>query len=132
MTDFQKKYLPGVLIVMGIAFIGLKAMTMMFPDSWMWEPRQPEYEQMILGVYAVLGVFLLIASRNPEAHLSLIWFTAISNLVHGFIMLFQALADPADADNLVGDVPALIALGVLLVIVTPRRLTASTGGADGR
>ena len=126
MTDFQKRYLPGVLIVVGVAFIGLKAMMMMFPDSWMWEPSQPEYEQMILGVYATLGVFLLIASRNPEAHLSLIWFTAISNLVHGVIMLAQALADPADRANLVGDVPALIALGILLVIVTPKRLTAAT------
>lgn len=103
---------------------------MMFPDSWMWEPRQPEYEQMILGVYATLGVFLLIASRKPEEHLSLIWFTAISNLVHGGIMLAQALADPADSDNLVGDVPALIALGILLVIVTPKRLTAVAVSAE--
>jgi len=130
MTDFQRRYLPGLLVIMGLAFIGLKAMMMMFPDSWMWEPRQPEYEQMILGVYAVLGVFLLIASRDPEKHLSLIWFTAISNLVHGGVMLMQALADPTERANLVGDVPALIALGILLVILTPKRLTASAERAE--
>ena len=27
-----------------------------------------EYLEMILGIYATLGVFLLIASRNPMAH----------------------------------------------------------------
>ena len=40
---------------------------------------------MIIGVYATLGVFLLIASRNPYAHKSLIWFTVWSSVVHGAI-----------------------------------------------
>ena len=49
----------------------------------------PEYEQMILGVYATLGVFLLIASRNPLRHRSLIWFTVWSSVVHAGIMTVQ-------------------------------------------
>jgi len=117
------RLLSIVLVIVGIAFIGLYPVTMLFPESWMWEPRQYEYEQMIIGIYAVLGIFLLIAARAPEKNLSLIWFTAISSLVHGLIMLGQALVDPTETPNLYGDIPALILIGIILVILTPRRLS---------
>ena len=38
---------------------------------------------MIFGIYATLGVFLMIASRDPMAHKSVIWFTVWSSFVHG-------------------------------------------------
>jgi len=60
MSGIQKRTLPILLIFIGVAFILLPAMTMLFPASWMWEPRQSEYETMILGIYVTLGVFLLI------------------------------------------------------------------------
>jgi hypothetical protein len=52
-------------------------------------------------VYATLGVFLLIAARNPYAHKSLIWFTVWSSVVHAAIMGVQALSDPAERGHLV-------------------------------
>ena len=63
---------------------------------------------MIPGVYATLGMFLLIASRNPLANLSLIWFTVWSTTVHAGIMTAQALANPEHPGHLWGDVPALL------------------------
>ena len=69
---------------------------------------------MILGVYATLGVFLLIATRNPLQHRSLIWFTVWSSLVHGGIMAVQAMNMPAEHGHLVGDVPALVLVAVLM------------------
>src|SRR5262249_53772223 len=60
---------------------------------------------MIVGVYATLGVFLLIASRNPQANRSLIWFAVWSSVVHAGIMAVQSL--PAEhRGHLLGDVPA--------------------------
>ena len=113
--------LKVVLAIAGLAFVvALPILTRVWPDPWMWEPRQSEYEQMILGVYMTLGVFLLLAVRDPLRHLSLIWFTAWSSLVHGGIMAVQALVDPAERSNLIGDVPALILLGGLLLLLTPR------------
>lgn len=114
--------LSVVLVLTGIAFIGLYGVTLLFPEAWMWEPRQYEYEQMIIGIYAVLGIFLLLAARAPERHLSLIWFAAASSLVHGFIMLVQALVDPAERANLYGDIPALILISIVLAVLTPKRL----------
>jgi hypothetical protein len=77
---------------------------------------------MIIGVYATLGVFLLIAARNPYAHKSLIWFTVWSSVVHAAIMGVQALNDPAERGHLVGDVPALILVAIVLAALTPRGL----------
>jgi hydrogenase/urease accessory protein HupE len=98
----------------------------------MWEPRQPEYEQMIVGVYVTLGIFVWLAARNPLQHLSLIWFTAWSSLVHGGIMAVQAVVDPAERANLVGDVPALLIVGFMLAILTPRAKDLPSTAAAGR
>jgi uncharacterized protein DUF6632 len=75
---------------------------------------------MILGVYATLGVFLIIASRNPLAHRSLIWFTVWSSVVHAVIMAIQAFEDPMERGHLLGDVPALLMVAIALGALTPR------------
>ncbi|MDH3523427.1 MAG: hypothetical protein OES32_07545 [Acidobacteriota bacterium] len=117
----REKYLKLALVVFGIVFlVGLLPMTMLFPGGWMWEPRQSEYEQMILGIYAVLGIFLLLAARSPAQHKSLIAFAAWSSLVHGGIMLVQALRDSSEHANLYGDIPALILVGVIFLWLAPR------------
>lgn len=62
------------------------------------------YLMMIIGVYATLGVFLLLASRDPYAHKSLIWFTVCSSVVHAAIMGVQSFNDPMERGHLLGDV----------------------------
>lgn len=70
------RYLKVALYLFGVIFIiGVPAMMMwIWPDGWSWTPSQPEYEQMIMGIYATLGVFLILAAKDPLAHASLIWF----------------------------------------------------------
>lgn len=70
--------------------------------------------------YATLGVFLLVAARDPLAHRSLIWFTVWSSVVHALIMAGQAVADSAERGHLLGDVPALLVVAVVLAALTPR------------
>jgi hypothetical protein len=109
------------LVVVGLIFlVGLPLLTMLWPSAWMWEPRQSEYEQMILSVYMTLGVFLLIASRDPLAHRSLIWFTVWSSAVHGSVMAVQAIVDPIERPNLVGDVPGLLIVAIVLATLMPK------------
>ena len=75
---------------------------------------------MIIGIYATLGVFLLIAARNPLAHRSLIWFTVVSSVVHAAIMAVQAVTDPAENGHLKGDVPALLLVAIVLTVLMSR------------
>src|SRR5271156_7218633 len=127
-TDSRVRILRYALILTGLIFIfGVSPLMMsLWPSGWRWQPNQPEYEQMILGVYATLGIFLLIASRNPLQHRSLIWFTVWSSLVHAGIMAVQAINAPAEHAHLLGDVPALIIVALLLAVLTPRGAVTET------
>ena len=105
----RMRLLRAALVLFGLIFLaGIYPLMVAWPAGWRWNPNQPEYEQMILGIYATLGVFLIIASRNPLRHRSLIWFAVISSLVHGGIMAVQAMSMPAEHGHLLGDVPALV------------------------
>jgi hypothetical protein len=115
----RERALQVVLTLVGLVFlVGVYPLMMfLWPSGWRWQPHQPEYEQMILGVYATLGVFSLIASRRPAGHRSLIAFTAWSSLVHAGIMTVQALSNSAEHAHLLGDVPALIVVGIALLVL---------------
>ena len=108
------------LVAFGAVFLLVYPLMVVWPSGWRWQPAQHEYEQMIVGIYATLGVFLLRASRQPEAHLSLIWFTVWSSVVHGVIMAVQAVVDPAEHGHLPGDVAGLFVVAVVLGALTPR------------
>src|SRR5262245_48242854 len=129
MTEADRiKYLRVVLVLVGLIFIfGIWPLSILWPSGWSWHAQgRSEYLEMILGIYATLGVFLLIASRNPMAHRSLIWFTVWSSIVHGAIMAVQSIANPQHAGHLWGDVPALIIVAVVLAVLTPRQGVGST------
>jgi sterol desaturase/sphingolipid hydroxylase (fatty acid hydroxylase superfamily) len=117
----REQVLKVVLVVVGLIFlVGVYPLMMYFwPSGWRWQPNQPEYEQMILGVYATLGIFLLLASRNPAANRSLIAFTAWSSLVHAAIMAMQAFQNASERGHLMGDIPALVVVGVALILLAP-------------
>jgi len=132
----RTKYLRIALRLVGVSFIvGIYTFVMVWPSGWSWHAGHshhlPHYLQMILGVYATLGVFLLIASRKPLAHLSLIWFTVWSSVVHAAVMAVQALANPEQIAHLWGDVPALLIFAAVLAFLTPRGTgaTALTAGS---
>ena len=121
-TVARLKYLRIALVAVGLMFIlGVYPLMMNYwPSGWRWSPNQPEYEQMILGIYATLGFFLLYASQNPLQHRSLIWFAVWSSLVHAGIMTVQALNMPMEHGHLFGDIPALVLGAIVLAILTPR------------
>jgi hypothetical protein len=119
------------LVAIGIIFIfGIYPLTILWPSGWAWHMgAQSMYLQMILGIYATLGVFLLRAARNPLQNLSLIWFTVWSSVVHGTIMAAQALAYPEHRGHLLGDVPALLVIAIMLAVLTLRTARASVPAA---
>lgn len=122
------RYLSLALTLFGLVFIfGIPALNRLWPSGWAWVPEQPAYLHMIWGIYATLGVFLLLAARNPTQHLSLIWFTVWSSVVHAGVMAVHSVADPGQIGHLWGDVAALLFAAAVLAVLTPRR--ASTPGA---
>lgn len=124
MTEADRiRYLRIALLVVGIIFIlGLWPLTIFWPSGWSWHAGgRSEYLEMIIGIYATLGVFLIIASRDPVAHRSLIWFTVWSSVVHAAIMAVQSIINPQHIGHLWGDVLALIIVAAALAVLTPRQ-----------
>lgn len=96
-------------------------MLRIWPAGWSWTPPQYEYEQMIVGNCATLGVFLILAAKDPLANRNLIWFTIWSSIVHAGIMAVQALVDETDRANLFGDIPAVLLVAIILWYLMPSR-----------
>ena len=119
------KYLRIALFVVGIIFIfGVLPLTILWPTGWVWhDGSRSEYLEMIMGIYATLGVFLITASRNPMAHASLIWFTVWSSIVHGAIMAVQSITNPQHIGHLWGDVLAFLVVVVVLAVLTSRHVS---------
>ena len=88
MTDATRLfYLRVVLVIVGLfSVFAFYPLLIVWPSGWAWGHGHSHYTLMIVGIYATLGVFLLIASRDPLAHRSLIWFTVWSSIVHGGVM----------------------------------------------
>ncbi|HSC17607.1 MAG TPA: DUF6632 domain-containing protein [Rhizomicrobium sp.] len=121
MSD-RNTLLKLALIVFGVVFCLVYPLAMIWPSGWAWHagaPYESDYFMMIVGVYATLGVFLILASRDPAANRSLILFTIVSSLVHAAIMTWQALQMPEHMGHLYGDVPALVLVAIVLGVLLP-------------
>ena len=117
----REKLLKIALVVFGAVFFLIYPLGLVWPSGWLWHEGHGQYYlQMICGLYAVLGAYLIAAARNPSEHRSLISFTVWSSVVHAGIMAVQAFGDPAERGHLWGDVPALLVVAVVLAVLTPR------------
>lgn len=120
-------WLRIALIACGLIFLlGVYPLAQVWPSGWTWGHAHSHYLLMIIGIYATLGVFLLLASRDPLANRSLIWFTVWSSVVHGAIMAMQAIHDPVEQGHLIGDVPALFIVAIVLGVLMPKGKAAAT------
>lgn len=109
----RERALKIALVVVGLLFTaGLYPLILM--------AKQDPALAMMMSLYVTLGIFLLIASRNPSAHRSLIAFVAWSSFAHAGIMSLQALLNIISRRELIGSA-VFIAVGVTLTALTPAK-----------
>jgi hypothetical protein len=104
-----------VLIIVGLLF-GATIYPLLFLV------RDEPTLQMMLSLYVTLGVFLLLASRNPSAHRSLIAFAAWSSIAHASVMAVQAIYDVSERLHLLIGVAMFVFIGLALIVVSPAKL----------
>lgn len=128
-TENRTKGLKVALVVFGTVCLLIYPLAMVWPSGWVWHGGGGEhYFQMICGIYAVLGLFLIRAARTPLKHNSLIEFTIWSSIVHAAIMTFQVSGDHMEIGHLGGDIPALVILAAVLWYLSPRSTEMPTNG----
>ena len=121
MTPKRMSVLRVALVLAGATCLALGPLMIVWPSGWRWSPHHTHYEQMIVGIYITVGIFLIRASKDPLQHLSFIWFAVWMSVVHATIMAFQTFGAPEHRGHLVADVPALLLAAAALAYLTPRR-----------
>ena len=109
----RERVLKIVLVLVGLIFCALAYPMVLFV-------RQEPALSMMLSVYATLGVFLLLAARDPSTHRSLIAFTAWSSFAHAGLMAWQAYRNMISHGELIG-VAVLFVIGFLLIALAPNK-----------
>ena len=118
----REKLLKAALMAFGAIFFLIYPLGLVWPSGWLWHGGEGKYYlQMICGVYAVLGFFLITAAREPAEHRSLISFTVWSSVVHAGIMAAQSIHDGHETGHLIGDVPALVLVATVLWFLSPAK-----------
>jgi hypothetical protein len=117
----RERALKIVLVVVGVLFCAA-----LYPLVLM--VKQDPALAMMMSLYATLGVFLLLASRNPSAHCSLIAFAAWSSFAHAAVMSFQALLNMIARRELIGSAVFAV-IGIALVALAPAKKSVERASA---
>ena len=118
----RERALKVVLVLLGLLFLAGAypvAMSLWHPD-----PQDDAGDMMMLSLYITLGVFLLLAVRNPSVHRSLIAFAAWSSFAHAIVMSALAFQHQhvSDRQGFLWGSAVLVAIGVVLIALAPTKL----------
>ena len=81
-------------------------------------------DTMMMAIYFALGVFLLIAVRNPAAHRSLIAFAAWSSFAHAAVMSVLGFEMASERTGFLIASAVLVGIGIVLIVLAPGKHSA--------
>jgi hypothetical protein len=110
---WRERALKVVLVLVGLLFTAMVYPLVLFV-------KQEPALAMMMSLYVTLGIFLLLAARNPSANRSLITFTAWSSFAHAAVMSFQAFRNLIAHGELIGSA-VLVVIGVTLLALAPAK-----------
>jgi len=121
---YGERALKAVLVLVGLLFLALIYPLMMS----LWSEAAVA---MMLSLYVTLGIFLLIAARNPSANRSLIAFTAWSSFAHAAVMAVQSFQMASERVHLLVGVAFLAIIGAALIMLAPAKRSMQPASAVG-
>jgi len=120
----RERALKVVLVLVGLLFsAGVYPLVTIVSSKL--KPNSENGTPMILSLYVTLGVFLLLAARNPSANRRVIGFAAWSSLAHAAVMAVMSVQLPNERTELLITAAALSIIGVLLIVLAPGKQTAA-------
>ena len=117
---WRERALKIVLVVVGLFFsAGIYPLI----GSLLHPADSDSGDTMMLSLYVALGIFLLIAVRNPFAHRSLIAFAAWSSFAHAVAMSILGLEIPNQRVGFLVGSAVLVVIGIALIVLAPAKQT---------
>lgn len=124
---WRARALKVLLVVVGLLFTATVYPAIMS----VLQEKQAHYAPMMLSLYVTLGIFLLLAVRNPAENRSVIAFTAWSSFAHAAVMTAQAVPDVSDRAHLLGGSAGLVLIGVAFIALAPAKGAAQRAAKMG-
>jgi hypothetical protein len=119
----RERALKVLLVLVGLAFsAGIYPLVTSVRDGW--RANKEDALPMMLSLYVTLGVFLLLAARNPSANRSLIAFAAWSSFAHAAVMAAMAVHLPNEREGLLIAGIVFSVIGATLVLLAPTKQAA--------
>src|SRR5438477_8072850 len=114
----RERALKIVLVLVGLLFSAS-----IYPVTVnLWHMKQSDYgDDMMLSLYFTLGIFLLIAARNPSGHRSLIAFAAWSSFAHAVVMSVLGFEIASERTGFLVGSAVLVVIGIALIALAPGR-----------
>ena len=119
----RERALKVVLLLAGLLFTAMVYPLVLFV-------KQEPALSMMMSLYVTLGIFLLLAFRNPSANRSLIAFTTWSSFAHAAVMSFQAFRNLIGLGELIGSA-VLVIIGLALITLAPAQQSTERTVAVG-
>ena len=127
----RERALKIVLVLLGLFFVA-GIYPLMTTVRSAWQANNEDATPMMLSLYVTLGVFALLAARNPSANRSLIAFTAWSSFAHAAVMVVMAVHVTSAREGLLMVSALLGVIGVALIVLAPPKQSGVLASATGR
>ena len=124
-TSKRERALQVVLVVFGVLTAGANVYPLV-TSVLALRPTSGTTAPMFYTILATLGVFQVLAARNPSAHRSLIAYTVWSSVAHTAVMALMAIQLPTKRGELLAGA-AVTGLGAVLLFV----LAPSSARSEG-
>jgi multidrug transporter EmrE-like cation transporter len=119
----RERALKVALVVVGLLFTaGIYPVVTSVREGW--QANKEDALPMMLSLYVTLGVFLLLAARNPSTNRSVIGFAAWSSLAHASVMAVMAVRLANERGDLLIAGAVFAGIGIILIALTPVKQSA--------
>ena len=116
----RERALKILLVLLGLLFVaGIYPVVTSVRDGW--QANKPDALPMMLSLYVTLGIFLLLAARNPSANRSVIAFAAWSSFAHGAVMAVMAVQLARERADLLIAGAVFSIIGAVLIVLAPAK-----------
>jgi hypothetical protein len=122
----RAKVLRILLVLFGLIFVaGVYPLITSVREGW--QANKEDAMPMGVSLYVAMGVFLLLAARNPSANRGVIIFAAWLNLAHAAVMSVMSIHLPNERQDLLIASAIFGTIGAALILLSP----AKALGGDG-
>jgi len=114
----RERTLRIVLVLVGLIFVaGVYPLITSVRSGW--QANKEDAEPMALSLYVTMGIFLLVAARNPAANRGVIAFAGWLNIAHAAVMTVMAVHLPNERQDLLIGSAVFAAIGAILTLLPP-------------